>query len=112
MVSFKEEALQVINVTADEIIEWSEIKLKELLGFDFKVWCNPHVGKNYLSYNIDETEMNEEQWLLFSKEFDTSDGYSDGNLKKLLTKIFGEAEYIIKLINYKEFYIIRHLKST
>ena len=110
MIRFNDEPLQVINVNADEIIEWSEIKLKELLDFDFKVWCNPHVGKNYLYYNIDETEMSDEQWQTFSREFDTSDGYSDMNLKKLLVKIFGESEYIIKVTNYNEFYIIKHLK--
>lgn len=112
MISFeKGKALQVINVKVNDVILWSEIQLKALLGYEFKVWCSPHIGRNYLNYDIDETEMTDEQWRIFSNFFNISNGYNDNNLVKLLCKVFGEGEYIFKVHELDQFYIIKHVKK-
>lgn len=103
--------LQICSVKVNELITWSELKLKELMDYNFKVWCNPHIGRNILNYNIDETEMTEDQWEAFCKEFNSYNGYSDFNLIKILKKVYGESEYTFKVHGLEEFYIIRHDKS-
>jgi hypothetical protein len=103
--------LQICSIKANELIKWSESELKELTGYYFKVWCNPQMGRNILNFNIDETEMTEDQWEVFCKEFDSYNGYSDYNLVKLLKRVFGESEYTFKVHELEELYIIRHDKK-
>lgn len=103
--------LQICSVKVDKLISWTEQKLKELMNYNFKVWCNPSISRNTLSFNIDETEMTEDQWEVFCKEFNSYNGHSDYNLIKILKKLYGDCEYTFKVHGLEEFYIIRHDKS-
>lgn len=108
MINFNlENEIEATNVSVTDVIIWSEKKLKELLGFEFKVWCSPKISTQRLYYNIDETEMTDEQWRLFSNKFNTQDGYTDSNFTKLLNFVFGEATYLIHIKELDSFYIIR-----
>lgn len=108
MIDFKDqEGMQIVNVIVDDVINWAEMKLKEIFGLEFTVWCNPSPSRNSLSFNIDETVMDEDQWLIFSEKFNTSDGYSDNNFVWLLNYTYGKARYIFHVEELNSFYIIR-----
>jgi hypothetical protein len=113
MIHFEEgKDLQVINVNVDELVQWTEDTLYDMMGYEFTVFCRPTIWKNYLNYNIDETTMTERQWEDFTENLDTTHGYSDHNLINLLRKVFGEADYSYLVYELDEFYLIRHVKST